>query len=102
MRKIPCLKFSAPPAPVGFQTFEGREKQFEETKHQSKRPVNQTNMSDMDTDSDSGIDDTLPQSYPQYIPQLEYTSPPTRLQTLDLWLPRPLEESDPTTTVFIM
>ncbi|KAF2797189.1 hypothetical protein K505DRAFT_200210, partial [Melanomma pulvis-pyrius CBS 109.77] len=41
-------------------------------------------------------------SYPKYIPQLTYTEPPTRLQTLDLWLPRPLEESDPHTTVFII
>ncbi|KAF2706552.1 hypothetical protein K504DRAFT_458949 [Pleomassaria siparia CBS 279.74] len=57
-------------------------------------------MSDSDSGSDSGS--ISPQSYPQYMPQIPYTDPATRLQTLDLWLPRPLSESDPATTVFIL
>ncbi|KAF1941858.1 alpha/beta-hydrolase [Clathrospora elynae] len=31
-------------------------------------------------------------SYPKHIPLLPYSDPPGRLRTLDIWLPRPLEE----------
>ncbi|KAF2003321.1 hypothetical protein P154DRAFT_520275 [Amniculicola lignicola CBS 123094] len=33
---------------------------------------------------------------------IPYTDPPTRLQTLDLFLPRPIEQSDPEHTVWII
>ncbi|KAF2199019.1 alpha/beta-hydrolase [Delitschia confertaspora ATCC 74209] len=41
-------------------------------------------------------------SYPKYIPSIHYTDEATKLQTLDIWLPRPLSESSPGQTVWIV
>ena len=41
-------------------------------------------------------------NYPKHIPSIPYTNPPNRLQTLDIWLPRPLEESDPSKSLWII
>jgi acetyl esterase/lipase len=32
-------------------------------------------------------------TFPRHIPSIPYSDPPSRLQTLDIWLPRPLEET---------
>ncbi|KAL1791912.1 hypothetical protein ACET3X_009663 [Alternaria dauci] len=32
-------------------------------------------------------------AFPRHIPSIPYSDPPSRLQTLDVWLPRPLEET---------
>ena len=32
-------------------------------------------------------------TFPSHIPSIPYSDPPSRLQTLDIWLPRPLEET---------
>ncbi|KAF2189438.1 alpha/beta-hydrolase [Zopfia rhizophila CBS 207.26] len=42
------------------------------------------------------------QSYPHHIPSIPYTDPSTKLQTLDLWFPRPLSESSPQNTIWIV
>ncbi|OAL50824.1 hypothetical protein IQ07DRAFT_680167 [Pyrenochaeta sp. DS3sAY3a] len=38
----------------------------------------------------------------KHIPSIPYSDPPSRLQTLDVWLPRPIEQSDPNTTYWII
>ncbi|KAH6614921.1 Alpha/Beta hydrolase protein [Boeremia exigua] len=40
--------------------------------------------------------------YPKRISSLPYTDSPNPLQTLDIWLPRPLEQSDPTSSTWIV
>ncbi|PSN59755.1 alpha/beta-hydrolase [Corynespora cassiicola Philippines] len=44
---------------------------------------------------------TPPQNL-QHIPSVPYVDNPSKLQTLDLWLPRPLQESDPRSTTWIV
>ena len=40
--------------------------------------------------------------YPRSISSVPYTDAPNQLQTLDIWLPRPLEQSDPAHSLWIM
>lgn len=40
--------------------------------------------------------------YPKHIPSIPYSDSSSRLQTLDIWLPRPLEESDPDKSLWIV
>ncbi|KAF2131342.1 alpha/beta-hydrolase [Dothidotthia symphoricarpi CBS 119687] len=40
--------------------------------------------------------------YPRHIPSIPYSDSGNRLQTLDIWLPRPLEQSDPTNSIWIV
>jgi kynurenine formamidase len=40
--------------------------------------------------------------YPTYRSSIHYTSASTGLQTLDLWTPRPLSQSDPANTIWIV
>ncbi|KAF2468660.1 alpha/beta-hydrolase [Lindgomyces ingoldianus] len=40
--------------------------------------------------------------YPQHIDAIPYTDPPTKLQTLDIWLPRPQSKSPPSSTIWII
>ncbi|KAF1915184.1 hypothetical protein BDU57DRAFT_595782 [Ampelomyces quisqualis] len=41
-------------------------------------------------------------TYPRHAPSIPYTDPPSPLQTLDIWLPRPLEESDPAQSLWVI
>ncbi|CAO2650527.1 Nn.00g018190.m01.CDS01 [Neocucurbitaria sp. VM-36] len=41
-------------------------------------------------------------AYPRHIPSISYSDPPSRLQTLDIWLPRPLESSDSANALWII
>jgi kynurenine formamidase len=41
-------------------------------------------------------------AYPRSISSVPYTDAPNQLQTLDVWLPRPLEQSDPAHSIWIM
>ncbi|KAH7385784.1 Alpha/Beta hydrolase protein [Pyrenochaeta sp. MPI-SDFR-AT-0127] len=43
-----------------------------------------------------------PVAYPRHIPSISYSDPPSRLQTIDLWLPRPLEDSNPANSIWII
>ncbi|KAF2833362.1 alpha/beta-hydrolase [Ophiobolus disseminans] len=43
-----------------------------------------------------------PTEYPKHIPSIPYSDSPSRLQTLDIWLPRPLVESDPANSLWII
>jgi hypothetical protein len=41
-------------------------------------------------------------TYPQHIPSVPYSDSKSSLQTLDIWLPRPLDQSDPEKSLWIM
>ncbi|KAH7414249.1 Alpha/Beta hydrolase protein [Phaeosphaeria sp. MPI-PUGE-AT-0046c] len=41
-------------------------------------------------------------TYPKHSTSIPYSDPPSRLQTLDIWLPRPLEESDADKSLWIV
>ncbi|KAF1828762.1 alpha/beta-hydrolase [Decorospora gaudefroyi] len=40
-------------------------------------------------------------TYPRYIPSVPYSDPPSRLQTLDIWLPRSTNSSDSVWIVYV-
>ncbi|KAF2034839.1 alpha/beta-hydrolase [Setomelanomma holmii] len=40
--------------------------------------------------------------YPKHLPSIPYSDGQNRLQTLDVWLPRPLEQSNPDTSLWLI